>query len=201
MPDNVKELKKALRAEFKLQRNKIDPISKKELDAAICREIISLACFRFSDTILMYSAIGSEIDLTDVALEALKRGKKIAYPVCDTDSCTMTYKYVNDLSELILGSYSILEPEDKAPVFMGERNSLCIVPALSFDKSGFRLGYGKGYYDRFLKTFHGTSLGAVYNELLSDSLPHGYHDVATDIVVTERGSKLTNAGKEKIDRQ
>ncbi|MBQ8140512.1 MAG: 5-formyltetrahydrofolate cyclo-ligase [Clostridia bacterium] len=198
MAENVKELKNALREKYKLCRRNISPRKKKELDEAICGEIISLSCFRLSDTVLAYYPIGSEIDVIPVALEALKKGKKVAFPLCDTETCTMTYKYVNDLSELVSGSYSIHEPLPSAPDFSGGENVLCLVPALAFDKDGFRLGYGKGYYDRFLKSFRGTSLGAVYHELLTDTLPRGYHDIAADVLVTERGSMITNAGKEKL---
>ncbi|MBQ7384706.1 MAG: 5-formyltetrahydrofolate cyclo-ligase [Clostridia bacterium] len=194
---NTKEEKKALRAEYRRLRVEISEERKKALDEKICREIISLACFRFADTLLTYYPIKGEIDLTPVTLEALARGKRVAYPVCDTESREMTFRYINSLSELCEGSYSIPEPPQSAPEFDGGEGSLCIVPAFAFDKDGYRLGYGGGYYDRFLKSFGGTSLGAVYSDFLTDELPRGYYDIAARVIVTERGSIITNAGKEK----
>lgn len=194
---NTKEQKNALRAEFKLMRAAIAPQKKSELDVALCEQIMSLASFRFADTVLMYYPVKGEIDITPIALEALAQGKRVAYPVCEPESCTMTYRYVSSLDDLRSGSYSIPEPTADAPVFEEEENSLCIVPALAFDKDGFRLGYGKGYYDRFLKTFRGNSLGAVYSDFLRDTLPRGYYDRAVDIIVTERGSIITDARKRK----
>lgn len=198
---NVREEKNILRAEYKRRRADIPAQKKAELDSAICAEIVSLACFRFADTVLLYSPIGSEIDITPIAEEALARGKKLAYPLCNTEDCTITFRYVERPSLLSRGSYSIFEPESSAPIFEGGENSLCLVPALAFDKEGFRLGYGKGYYDRFLRNFKGTAIGAVYSELLTDKLPRGFYDLAVGVIVTERGSIITNAGKEKIGKR
>ena len=200
MQINTREQKNALRTEFKLMREAIEPQRKHELDLALCEQIISLASFRFADTVLMYYPVKGEIDITPIATEALKRGKRVAFPVCEPESCTMIYRYVSSLDELRRGCYSIPEPTADAPIFEGAVSALCIVPALAFDREGFRLGYGKGYYDRFLKTFEGKSLGAVYSDFLRDTLPRGYYDRAVDIIVTERGSIITDARKEKIER-
>ena len=201
MANNLREEKNILRAEYKRRRANISAERKRELDVAICAEILSLACFRFADTVLLYSPIGSEIDLTHVAEEAIERGKRVAYPVCNIDDCTLTFRYVERLSDLASGSYSINEPQNNAEEFGGEENSICIVPALSFDKGGFRIGYGKGYYDRFLRSFKGTAIGAVYSELMSEELPRGFYDLAVGVIVTEGGSIITDAGKEKIGRR
>ncbi|MBO5845574.1 MAG: 5-formyltetrahydrofolate cyclo-ligase [Clostridia bacterium] len=201
MSADLRKEKNILRAEFKLRRAEIAKKNKQELDRDISAEICSLACFRFADTVLLYSPIGSEIDLSAVAYEALSKGKRVAFPVCNTDDCTLTFRYVSALGELEDGSYSIKEPSADAEQFGNEENSVCIVPALSFDRCGFRIGYGKGYYDRFLKAFRGTAIGAVYSELLCDSLPRGFYDLAVDVIVTERGSIITDAGKEKIGKR
>ncbi len=192
---DTREEKKLLRTKFKKLRGDIPLEEKAILDKKICDAISSLACFRFANTVLLYSPIGSEIDVTPLADLVLSQGKRIAYPVCDKESSEMVFRYVADLSELENGAYSIWEPKSDAPEFQFERNSLCVVPALSFDKKGYRLGYGKGYYDRFLKKFEGTTLGAVYDDLLSDELPRGYYDVSVGIIITERRSIITNAGK------
>lgn len=201
MANNLREEKNILRAEYKRRRADISAEKKRELDATICAEITSLACFRFADTVLLYSPIGSEIDLTPVAEEAIARGKRVAYPVCNIEDCTLTFRYVKSSADLVSGSYSIGEPSADSEEFGGESNSICIVPALSFDRGGFRIGYGKGYYDRFLKSFGGTAIGAVYSELLSEELPRGFYDLAVGVIVTERGSIITDAGKEKIGKR
>ena len=109
----------------------------------------------------------------------------------------MTFRYVSSLSEFLPGSYSIPEPPKDATAFSSDTKALCVVPALAFDTLGFRIGYGKGYYDRFLKNFDGYTVGAVYSELLSELLPRGYYDMAVDIIITERRIIETNAKKQQ----
>ena len=99
------------------------------------------------------------------------------------------------LDELERGAYSIPEPRADAEVFSHRRHALCIVPALAFDRRGFRLGYGGGYYDKFLKEFDGVSLGVTYDALIADKLPTGVYDVPVDVIITERRSIIPNAKK------
>ena len=194
---NTKNEKNALRSEYRKRRAELDIEKKKQLDEAICRRIISLSCFRYADTVLTYYPIKGEIDITPVALEALRRGKRVAYPVCMPEG-KMVFRYVDGISSLReRGKYSIPEPEDNAPEFEGDTNAVCIVPAFAFDRDGFRLGYGGGYYDRFLKRFQGTSVGAVYEDFLSDTLPRGYYDIAVNVIITERGRSIAKAYKQK----
>lgn len=189
------EEKKAARAKYKALRAEISGEEKTRFDDAICERIISLACFRFADTVLLYSPIGSEIDVNKIALRALSLGKRVALPVCDTVTREMTFKYIGSLDELELGAYSIPEPKADAMSFSHIQHSLCIVPALAFDKLGFRIGYGGGYYDKFLKKFDGVTLGVAYDRLIADKLPTGVYDMPVDIIVTERRSIIPNAKK------
>lgn len=191
MPD-IKEEKKALRALYKEKRRLIDADRKALLDKALCENILRLESFISSDTLLCFYPSFLEPDVLPIASEALKLGKALAFPLCDTATHTMTFRYVSSLDELKTGSYSIPEPPGSNRSYEGEANTLCLVPALTFDHNGYRLGYGGGYYDRFLSGFCGVSLGVVYEELVCRKLPHGYFDVKADIIITERGSILTN---------
>jgi len=78
---------------------------------------------------------------------------------------------------------------EKCRLLTQYNNSVCIVPGLSFDYDGFRLGYGKGYYDRFLSGFDGDSIGLCYGECVCKRLPHGRYDRAVDVLVTELFTK------------
>ncbi len=121
----------------------------------------------------------------------LRLGKKLACPRCNDMDGHMSFYYVNSSSCLQTGSYSILEPTgDCLPVeedVLTDGKTVCIVPGLSFDSFGMRLGYGKGYYDRFLRSFGGRSIGLCYESFLSDRLPTAEHDIGVDIIITERG--------------
>lgn len=189
------EEKKAARARYKALRAEIVGEQKAAFDTAICERIISLSSFRFADTVLTYSPIGSEINANGIALRALELGKRVAFPVCDKEIGEMTFKYVSSLDDLVCGAYSIPEPNADAECFAHIQHSICIVPALAFDKRGFRLGYGGGYYDKFLKKFDGVTIGITYDALIADTLPTGVYDVPVDVIITERRSIIPNAKK------
>lgn len=194
---DIKEQKNILRAELKARRALIADEKKAVFDKAICERIVSLPCFDEAESILLYSPVKNEINLSQLANASLAMGKRVAYPLCNKEELTLTFKYVNSLSELLPRSYSIPEPPKDAPLFSFDTKALCVVPALAFDMLGFRLGYGKGYYDRFLKNFDGYTVGAVYSELLCDALPRGYYDMAVEMIITERRIIETNAKKQQ----
>ena len=62
-----------------------------------------------------------------------------------------------------------------------------LVPGIAFSAGGYRLGYGKGYYDRYLSSFKGTKVGVAYTDFIANSVPHGRFDLAVDVLITERG--------------
>ena len=161
----------------------------------ICKHAASLASFRYAEYVLLYDAMPNEISLTALAYTALEKGKKIAYPRCNKEDCTMTYRLVSSPDELFPDSYGIREPRSSAPVLDTEHlsgNAVCFVPGLLFDKSGYRLGYGKGYYDRFLNSFPGSRIGIVYSDCILPALPRGRYDVKMDILLTENNVKYTD---------
>lgn len=193
---NIKEEKNALREQYKKLRADLSPEKRAELDEKICSSFISLASFRYANVVLMYAPLEGEIDIMPIAREALKRGKKVAFPRCNTEDHTMTYHYVSSLEELDSGAYSIMEPSADAPMFLGESPAICLVPGIVFDRGGYRVGYGKGYYDRFLNNYDGETVGLVYSDFIIKSVPRGRFDVAVRVLVTEDKVRMTN-GKTK----
>ena len=153
--------------------------------------MLGSATFRYADIILMYYPKPDEIDIRPVAEAALAAGKKIAFPRCNPADHTMVFHYVSSLDELLPGSYNLMEPAESLPAFTPELaekcNVACIVPAVVFDKKGFRIGYGGGYYDRYLAGFRGTKVGFAYRDFIVNSVPHGRFDLTVDVMITERG--------------
>jgi 5-formyltetrahydrofolate cyclo-ligase len=111
--------------------------------------------------------------------------KRVALPRCEGDG-KMNFYYINSVNDLKKGAYGIQEPNEKCALFEGRDSALCIVPALSYDKHGHRLGYGGGYYDRFLSKFSGKTVGICYEENICDSLMHGKYDRPVTLIVTEK---------------
>ncbi len=185
-----REEKNALRLQYKSRRAALSADEKAVLDSAICDNFTKLASYRYAKTILMYYPVKGEIDILPIARHALAAGKRVAFPKCDAASHTMTFRLVGSLSELAEGEYSIPEPRDDAEALTDLSESLCIVPGLAFDLYGYRLGYGGGYYDRFLSSYQGAKLGLVYQSFIADRLPRGRYDRHVDVLVSERGTTI-----------
>lgn len=185
---NVKELKNEIRNTYKEKRKSISPEDRKTMDSSIAKKLLSLSSYRFADTILLYSPLKYEINTLEIATDALLKGKKVAYPRCIEDN-QMVYHYISSLNDLIPGMYGIKEPSKDLPIFSptDTEHVICVLPAIVYDKRGYRIGYGKGYYDRFLSGFKGAKAGLIYSEYILDSIPYGKFDLQSDFVITEKG--------------
>lgn len=178
------QIKSELRRFYRAKRKSLaDKILK---DRQICESFLNSRLYIDAETILCYAALQDEINVDFIIENALKDGKKVAVPLCTDLNGNMEFYYVNSLSELCEGTYGIREPNpDESEKVDDYSGCICLVPGLSFDKRGHRLGYGKGYYDKFIKKFIIISVGLCYNDLLSDELPAEKHDEAVDFIITE----------------
>ncbi len=186
---NVRELKMEMRKKFREKRRNLDPELKAKWDEQICKRLCSLVSVRYSDEILSFSPLAGEVGVAEFNTYALKNGKALYLPRCKPGTSEMTFHLIESLDELENGSYSIMEPSEDAPLWQNssDRRSVCIIPAMSYDKNGFRLGYGKGFYDRYLSSKSTLKIGVCYTQFLSESIPRGRYDLAVDIIVTEKG--------------
>ncbi len=187
----IKNQKNALRRGFIEKRKALPKATRDELDAKLRERFLALVTYRYADILLLYAPKEYEIDVMPIAYAALEAGKKIAFPRCfDTPDGThrMAFHIVSSPDELVVGAYGIREPLPDMPLYdkhSGE-NAVIIVPALSYDRKGYRLGYGGGYYDRFLPGFHGTTVGLVYCDFMKGDLPKSRYDLPVDVVINER---------------
>ncbi|MBO5294417.1 MAG: 5-formyltetrahydrofolate cyclo-ligase [Clostridia bacterium] len=181
------EEKKRLRAVLKERRSSLTAEQKKEWDRAIVERIAASEQYRRANVILLYAPMSGEIDLLPLVRLARRDGKAVAFPRCDTETCTLRFHLLEAGTRLERGAYGIAEPPEAAPLCKTDENTLCILPAPTFDPTGARLGYGKGYYDRFLESFSGITVGAVYQMMMIKRVPTEAHDKRVLTVFTERG--------------
>lgn len=179
--------KQELRAYFKEKRAALDPAQKAEWDRAIVERIAASPWFRRAGILLLYAPTKGEIDLVPLVRAARRAGKRIGFPRCDTETNTMQFFELLPGEKLSTGAYGIPEPPKDAPKIETDRHTLCLLPGLTFSADGHRLGYGKGYYDRFLESFPGVTVGALYSSFAVRTLPHEAHDIPARYLVTERG--------------
>ncbi len=186
---DVRAEKNALRKQYAALRNEIPQDVRKKTDMKICQALISSASFRYADCILAYAPKGPEVDILPAVYEALAQGKRVAFPLC-CEGNTIRFFYAHP-QELVPGAFGILEPAQGASPCTDFQGAICLVPGLLFDTAGYRIGYGKGYYDRFLSGFSGATLGIVRREFILKQLPQGRYDRTVSALVSEKGVQVT----------
>lgn len=138
--------------------------------------------FKSARVIGAYHAFGSEVRTDLIIEQAEALGKKVALPSVEGGS--IVFYELSSRKYLVKGRFGIMEP---LPYGTVDRIDLMVVPGIAFDRQGYRLGYGKGYYDRFLSGRQTFSVGLGYSLQLVDSLPRGVHDERLDAIATEDG--------------
>ena len=177
-------MKKALRYELKSKRDALE--NRELLSSVIAESFITSDIYKEAEVLLLYYSVGSEVSTDKILKQALNDKKRVAYPVCIDNSGYMEFYFIKTEDDLVEGMYKIKAPKQGSKKFSNENNSVCIVPALAFDIKGNRLGYGKGYYDRFLEKFKGISVGICYDAMLADSIPADPHDKKVSYLITDK---------------
>ena len=175
-------------ARIELSKIRADIYGRGEYSKLLCNGIAMLKDYADADILLLYFPARSEPDLTPLARLAWRDGKRVAFPISRTDSLTLDFRIISSLDKLSTGAYGIPEPCENAPRATLTERTLCVVPALAVDRDGYRLGYGKGYYDRFLSSFVGRSLVAIHSSLVCERLPRNDTDIPLNTIITETGA-------------
>ena len=178
--------KKVLRNILKEKRKAHDSAEKAEKDSAIAKYLFSIKGFVSAQSFLCYISKSEEIDTESIIEKLLKSSKTVAAPKMRDSEGNMDFYVISSLDDTQKSVFGVREPKLNSCKKLSDfSNSVCIIPALAFDKNGYRLGYGKGCYDKFLKDFSGLKIGLCYEKCFVDELPKGEFDIAADIVVTE----------------
>lgn len=196
----LRKQKNDIRKDLLRLRKDITPEQQAVWDKKITNTFLSSISYRFCDVILIYSSMENEISTETIITHALNAKKIVACPISDLETNTLSFRVLNSLDERTAGGYGILEPPLTNPTYseyLAENRkgskpplAICVVPCLSYDAEGYRIGYGKGYYDRFLSSFDGTKIGLCYTNCKSKQLPRGKYDVKLDVVVTEKSVEV-----------
>lgn len=176
--------KTELRSQMKRQRAGLTPAQRQQQNAAIAARVLAEPAFVRAKTVFCYCSTAEEIDTRPILRAALEMGKRLCVPRTkgkgEMDACC-----IDSLSRLRPAAYGIEEPDAGCPVLPPAQIDLCIIPCLAADRHGFRLGYGGGYYDRFLPQTTALRLVLCAQERLLPRIPSQEHDIACDIILTE----------------
>lgn len=184
--------KKTLRRRFLALRAALSPAEKQTIDRQILDAVLRFPLYRQADCIFVYVSTPDEIDTRLLLEDALAAEKIVCVPRCERQKGEMTARQITSLTEITPGRYGILEPPATAKIIPPERPTLAIVPALACDASGYRLGYGGGYYDRFLIKVSAPVVALCAQSRLVDCLPVDDYDRKCDWILSERQATHIN---------
>ena len=181
--------KASLRSHHLKARAAVSPTQRDRADASIRERFCSLPEVSEASIVLTYVSYGSEVDTHGIIEGLLAEGRRVAVPRCNAAKHSMDFFEISGMEDLVAGFKGILEPAEGLvePVSISQMvGSVCVVPGLVFDGEGRRIGYGGGYYDRFLPFYPGHKVALARTAQLSPAeLPCEPTDVCVDVIVTE----------------
>ncbi len=181
---NKQELRQRLLAE----RDARAEAARRALDAALCERLTALPCLQTCSALLLYFPVGSEIDLLPLAAFAFAHGIPVGFPVCLAEPNELIFRQATPQTRFVCGKFGIPVPPEGAPQLVPDEQTVCLLPALGYDRDLNRLGYGGGYYDRFLQTFLGLAVGVCREDALCPTVFPEPHDLPIDLLVTEKST-------------
>lgn len=173
--------KKQLRTDYLKRRAQMEQRS--QADNAIAARLFDAPFYASAKTVMTYLSYKSEPDTLGILARMLADGKTVCAPVCYENGRMEAYAF-EDVGVLVPSVLGILEPPQQRRIFPAEID-LCLVPGCCFNEKGHRIGYGGGYYDRYLQTFPGVTCGLFYDCLKTEFLAEET-DIPLHYIITEK---------------
>lgn len=176
--------KQQLRSLLKAKREQLSDGYRQRADRAIFEKLLKNSRVKNAKVVMTYVSMGSEADTIRLIEGLLAEGKRVAVPVVAGKELEVSY--ITSLNELAPGRFGIFEPKEQffkrcSPMDI----DVVIVPGIAFDKKGHRIGYGAGYYDRFLPRTRAFKIGICHDECIVDDTFAQPHDIAVDYIITD----------------
>ena len=183
-------MKKTIRKRMRKIRGRMSATECLEKSNRICKHVEKLIYEKDFRSVMVYVSMRNEVNTRSLIDKLIDQEKIVLAPVMDeVTKELLPYRLTNSQNELVQNNYGIYEPNPKiCKLFPVDKIELVLVPGLAFDKNGYRIGYGGGYYDRFLrKCPQAVWLGLAYENQLVDHIPHEKSDVPVKMIATEEG--------------
>lgn len=181
----IDDEKKQLRT---MVKQKIALLSKaycKQADKDIFERVIALKEYQLANTIFMYIGREDEINTKPILLQALEDKKRVCVPLC-IGKGIMEAREIHGLEDLRAGAYGILEPKEGLPLINPASIDMALIPCMTGNIKGERLGYGGGFYDRYLAKGMFCRVLLCRQKLMERQIPTDDHDMLMDIVISEK---------------
>lgn len=155
-------------------------------DRSIAAYFLAMPEYQAAQTVFCFVGTAKEIDTRPILENILAAGKRLCVPLC-TGAGVMELRQLTDLAQLCVGAYGILEPPEDSPQISPDEVDLAVIPCLTCNHGGQRLGKGGGYYDRFLATYRGGAVMVCRERHIREEIPTEPLDMPIPWVLTERG--------------
>lgn len=185
------ETKQKIRKDYLKLRKNMSTADVSLKSQQICNNIVNMNIWDGISSIYVYSPINNEVDLQRLVEWARSKNIIVGFPKVSEDDMFF-YRIDND-SMLKEGFFNIKEPTGEEKELEPDDKTIIFVPGTAFDIAGFRVGYGKGFYDRFLNRYPKTiTVGVCYEWQLADIIEHDSFDISMDFIVNEKGEVKIN---------
>jgi 5-formyltetrahydrofolate cyclo-ligase len=182
----MSQTKAALRQQAKEARSLLSPAEIATYSSIIERRLLEI--LNGFKTVMVYASKAPEAETTGLIAALNRRGVRVVVPIIERETCNLRLSYLPDPTVLVPSTFNVPEPIGHELPARPEDVEVVIIPMLAFDAEGNRLGYGAGYYDRFLCRYpHPKKIGIAFSCQQAQSIPADENDVKMDYIVTEKG--------------
>ena len=178
--------KSEIRKINKTKRAKMDLAESVRKSSAAAEVFLSSEIYKSAKQIMLYMPLGNEVDTTAVIKAAFCDGKQLVFPVTDGKTGEIIPHYAAEDTVFKKGAFSIQEPYGTSIADLSQVDVI-LVPGITFDKKGARVGFGKGYYDRLLKNTIALKIGFCYDFQICEEIEAEGHDIRMDLLISESG--------------
>lgn len=192
--------KRSIRSFYKNKRAAMPDLLVGELSQQISQIVLASEWYQSAALVFFYYPLGKEVSLLPVICDALRQNKRAAFPKVAGER--MEFYEITSLAQLKEGCFHVMEPDTQITRLVCEQPDVCFVPGIAFDQKGGRLGYGKGYYDRYFAHTdrrQATLAGCAYAFQIVDELDTQAWDVRMDLLLSENGADVIERKNIKRD--
>ena len=180
--------KAEIRQKMLRKRNQLSVMEQKIYSDKISERIIKSSLYAKCEYLCIYQAFRNEVSCDKIMKQALNDGKYVFVPVTNSNNKTMEFYQITEYTKWKAGAYGIMEPvfNNSTPVL--KNVALILMPGLVFDRDKHRIGYGGGYYDKYLASHmdHTTIALCYHFQIIKASLPFNKYDILPDYIATDK---------------
>jgi 5-formyltetrahydrofolate cyclo-ligase len=177
--------KKEMRKKVKQLLTQLTDEEKQRYSEAIAKKLYALPVWNKVKCIGITISRGNEVNTMPIIEKAWREGKKVCVPKCNPTEKTMTFRKIDSFEQLESVYFGLLEPiESVTEEVKAAEIDLMVVPGIVFSKDGYRIGYGGGYYDRYLEDFTQLTLSLAYSVQIAEQVPIEPHDIPVQMIIT-----------------